>query len=242
MLRILTLFMVLATITQSATIQGTVYNADTLEPADQAIVSINTTPIQRVIAADGEYSFQVTKGSYIIVARYFTNGKLTSFTEENISIVDDGNYSIDLLLFSYGDIFADELPTFDFTVNELILSEQKPSEDSNLINTAVIAGFAIVLIGLLIFYLKQKSNSPEIKTEKKEIPIPPASGKEMALDPELRKIIQILRDNDGRMTQLELRKHFPLSEAKISLMISELEASGIIKKFKKGRGNILKLI
>jgi len=41
------------------------------------------------------------------------------------------------------------------------------------------------------------------------------------------------------MTQLELRKPLPYSEVKISLIASELEDAGLLRKVKKGRGNIL---
>ncbi|MBI5133275.1 MAG: winged helix-turn-helix transcriptional regulator [Thaumarchaeota archaeon] len=224
-----------------ATIQGIVYNADTLEPANDAIVSINTTPIQRVIATNGEYSFQVPKGSYSIVARYFANGKLSSFTEENITILEDGNYSLDLLLFSFGDVFADDMPTFDYSVDELIAKEQQTNKNDELFPAALMAAITMILIIALIFYFSKKKPPAEKKDEKKEPPQQHSSEQEKTLDPDLRKIINLLRENEGRMTQLELRKHFPLSEGKVSLMISELEALGLIKKFKRGRGNIIKL-
>ena len=52
-------------------------------------------------------------------------------------------------------------------------------------------------------------------------------------------ILEILEKEGGRATQKEIRKHIPLSEAKISLMIAELEHQGKVKKVKKGRGNII---
>jgi uncharacterized membrane protein len=58
---------------------------------------------------------------------------------------------------------------------------------------------------------------------------------------DLTKITDLLKKNNGRMTQKAIRKEFPLSEAKISLMIAELEALGKIKKIKRGRGNIIVL-
>ncbi|MGV8141478.1 MAG: DUF7343 domain-containing protein [Candidatus Woesearchaeota archaeon] len=36
-----------------------------------------------------------------------------------------------------------------------------------------------------------------------------------------------------------MRRHIPLSEAKVSLIISDLEDKGNIRKIKKGRGNVL---
>jgi uncharacterized membrane protein len=61
------------------------------------------------------------------------------------------------------------------------------------------------------------------------------------LDDDLNKVILILKKNDYRMTQKEIRKNLPLSEAKISMLITELEAMGKIKKIKKGRSNIIVL-
>ena len=44
------------------------------------------------------------------------------------------------------------------------------------------------------------------------------------------------------MTQKELRDKLPsVSEAKISLIVSELESMGRVKKIKQGRGNIVVL-
>ena len=44
---------------------------------------------------------------------------------------------------------------------------------------------------------------------------------------------------EQRITQRDLRKQIPLSEAKISLLLTDLEHQGRIEKIKKGRGNIL---
>ena len=55
----------------------------------------------------------------------------------------------------------------------------------------------------------------------------------------MEQIIKIIKREGSRTTQKEIRKQIPLSEAKISLMIAELEHKGIIEKIKKGRGNII---
>jgi uncharacterized membrane protein len=44
-----------------------------------------------------------------------------------------------------------------------------------------------------------------------------------------------------RLTQKEIRREVPMSEAKISLVLAELEDQGKIKKIRKGRGNIIVL-
>ena len=64
--------------------------------------------------------------------------------------------------------------------------------------------------------------------------------KVIVLDPELKKIIDVLKEHGGRATQKDIRKKYPsLSEAKISLMITELQHKDIVQKVKKGRGNII---
>lgn len=59
------------------------------------------------------------------------------------------------------------------------------------------------------------------------------------LKPDCKSVITTIDKNGGRITQLELRKMLPYSEAKISLIISELEDAGYLKKIKRGRGNVL---
>mgnify|MGYP000167908787 CR=1 FL=1 len=58
---------------------------------------------------------------------------------------------------------------------------------------------------------------------------------------DLKKIVNFIYKQGKRTTQKEIRKHFPFSEAKISLMLTELEHKGLIEKFKKGKSNVIKL-
>ena len=62
------------------------------------------------------------------------------------------------------------------------------------------------------------------------------------IDEDLQQVIDVVKKHGNRTTQKELRKEIPLSEAKVSLMVSELEDKGILKKIKKGRGNIIVLV
>jgi len=63
--------------------------------------------------------------------------------------------------------------------------------------------------------------------------------KQITLSKELQDILSFIDKEGGRTTQKDIRKNFPQSEAKISLMIAELEEKGLIKRIKKGRGNII---
>jgi len=60
-----------------------------------------------------------------------------------------------------------------------------------------------------------------------------------ALPEELEKALEIIRKEGGRITQKELRKKLGYTEAKMSLIIADLERRGLVEKVKKGRGNII---
>ncbi len=64
---------------------------------------------------------------------------------------------------------------------------------------------------------------------------------ETNLPDDLKDILNLIRANGNRITQRELRKKSPYSESKVSLMLSDLEERGLVEKFKKGRGNIIRI-
>jgi uncharacterized membrane protein len=61
------------------------------------------------------------------------------------------------------------------------------------------------------------------------------------LPEDLRELLDLIRNSGNRITQRELRKKSPYSESKVSLMLSDLEERGLIEKFKRGRGNIIRI-
>lgn len=61
------------------------------------------------------------------------------------------------------------------------------------------------------------------------------------LPEDLKELLDLIRASGNRITQRELRKKSPYSESKVSLMLSDLEERGLIEKFKKGRGNIIRI-
>jgi uncharacterized membrane protein len=81
---------------------------------------------------------------------------------------------------------------------------------------------------------------PEEKKQAAQPPQPPQpSVRDLLLPEDCRQVLAIIEKNDGRITQLDLRKMLPYSEAKVSLIVSDLESRGLVKKIKKGRGNVL---
>ena len=117
------------------------------------------------------------------------------------------------------------------------------SQSSDPMAIASVALVVIVLAIIAYMLLKNKPPNPtrtETKEGKKTEAIAPQKEEQTKkLPANLRDVVRILKRNEGRMTQKDLRKEIPLSEANVSLMLTELEHLGIVKRIKKGRGNIL---
>ena len=234
---LLSLFLLVNT-AYSATIVGEVFEWYNFEKLDNVIVEINTTPVQRDISTDGFYSFEVPKGDYKIHAEYIVDGELVYVDDQNIKIVEDGNFLIDLIMFPVLD-FEDPLSdiNLDGGLDETLIEPELVEEENygGLIISFIVL---IVLIGLL--FLASKDMLPKTKKEKLIKLREESDTKD--LDKYARQVLDLLKRRGNRLTQKEIREEISeIGEAKISLIIAELEHIGKVKKIKKGRGNIIVL-
>ncbi len=294
------MFLLLAGVAGSsgiATVHGVAYEWDTFDPLDNAIITVNSTPEQSMVAKYGVYSFELSNGTYQITARYYQDDELTYYAEDTITVSDEGNYVLDMLL----------LPSYSnsagFDVSDTgDISPAGTNRNSLVIGSMIIA---IILLFLLIYKMKHNPQLPVKRRSIKDSPIShmasrsdetgtDSSGKviqketpedeEITDEPEeealssisgedksepedgslsveavksapepvipsdepvpadLQEILDILESQGGRMTQKDMRKRLRYSEGKVSLMLLDLEKRGKIRKFKKGRGNVLFLV
>ena len=215
----LLIVLISASAVNAATIYGTVYDLS-LSKITNAEVEINSSPKQLMVAVNGTYSFEVPNGFYLIAAKQFQKKSIVSSAAENVTVKQEGSYVIDLILFPELSSGFSEADTVEINESFLDTSIQKKYS----VIPLIIAIFIIALIGLYYLFIKKK------KINRRE---------EFTDDDELRKLINIIKKEGGRATQKDIRKQIPLSEAKISLMIAELEHKGVVEKIKKGRGNII---
>ena len=220
--------LVSVSVANAATIYGTVYDLS-LEKANNAEVYINSSPKQFMVARNSTYSFEVPNGLYVIKARQIQKNSVISLVEENITVKQEGNYVIDLILFPEIDSGLEEPEPVDINENFLDAISTK-----NYSWVYFIAAVAIIIFAVLVYYIKKN-----MAIRKKSIQSENEKDVKEDSDDELKKLIGIIKQEGGRITQKEIRKQIPLSEAKISLMISELEHKGVIEKIKRGRGNII---
>lgn len=218
-------------VAHAATIKGTIYNQK-LSVEKDVLVEINTTTLQKYLAKEGTYVFELPSGKYDLSAK---KGELT--THETVIIAQQGIYLYDLFLIPD---FSQEEELWTQTEEKFLEEEEEKTMWWRYAVAGFIALFAIYRIikvrrkygSLRSFRQKvQEENNKTLEQHKEEINREPSY---------LDKTIEIIKKHDRRIHQKTLRKELlPLSEAKVSLILTELEHKGLIEKIKKGRGNVI---
>lgn len=234
--------MLSAPVTADSLVHGKVYDWSTFEAIDVAVVQVNTTPIQKSVTANGSYAFYVPAGDYALMAEARgPTGPMSA--QENITVPSTGDFVIDLLLFP-----ADDLAILRDLNESLPETVDEGASDGQWWALPALAGLAaaVLLIGggayLVLKYTHSRSRTPQepMTAVTGATPVPvsiDSTGRVLRQD--CKDVMAAIAKNGGRMTQLDLRKTLPYSEAKISLIVSELEDAGLLRKIKKGRGNVL---
>ncbi|MEL4305390.1 DUF7343 domain-containing protein [Methanococcoides sp. LMO-2] len=248
---------------ETATIHGAIYEWDTFQLMENVIIEVNSTPPQSIVAKYGVYSMNLAPGEYLITATYYENNTLTASTQETITIADDGDYIIDLILLpSYDSDLSEDLDLLNISASleEDAEAIEGESDDRTLI---YIAGLVILIVAGSGFYLfsgkkrkkdvdegmqiasvvedRSEAASPEDpEVSKESVATEDVEVEEQApLPSDLQEVLDIIRSGGGRITQKDLRSKLSYSEAKVSLIVSDLENRGLVEKFKKGRGNVI---
>lgn len=217
---------------QGATVHGEIYAWPDLEkPLKNVIIDVNSTPAQSKVATNGTYSFVLSQGNYLIKARYYRNNILEYIAEEEIQIDREGDFIIDLL------VFPPSEPDFE-PPGKINLSSQI-NEDNN-VNKYIIIILVLLSLAVIFYFLKRKNKANEpIELQESPDNIAKTKNEIQYIPGDLREIYDLIIKMGGRTTQKDMRKELNYSETKISLILTDLEDRGLIKKIKKGRTNII---
>jgi len=226
---------------QAAKIYGTIYEfSDFEKPLENVIVEVeeNSTRMQYKVSGDGTYFFDISPGSYVIKAKFYNNNILEFFGEEKFKIDQpDESRNLDLLLFPPTDLEFEYLGAINLT-------GEIDTKETDYTNYIIILPVVSIVSGILFFIWKKKRKDVILKTDENiSLPIEnfeekkESNGRELPDD--LKEIYDLLLKKGGRAAQKELRKEVTYGEAKVSLMIADLENRGLVKKIKKGRSNII---
>lgn len=232
-LHYLLILLFLLPIVSAATLKGSIYD-ENLELAKDVLVEVDTVPQQKYLAKTGSYTFDLPPGKYTLTAK-----DDQYFITEPVEITSaQGEYILDLFLLPD---FAEEDELWQETQQELPLDTEATPVP---LWSWLLAGIIFALLLARIISTRKKYGSlwtfrKKIKAESKKTV--EQHKEELAKEPGyLDQALEIMKKHDGRINQKELRKEMMyLSEAKVSLIVTELEHKGVVEKIKKGRGNVL---
>ncbi|RME54696.1 winged helix-turn-helix transcriptional regulator [Candidatus Woesearchaeota archaeon] len=224
--KLIVMLILLIPLVSAANLHGNVYNFD-LELSKNVKITIDTQPEQVIISKDGSYMFNVPKGDYQLYAESYEDGEIVATAKENISVIDDGEYRFDIVLFPY---LEDESNLLNENF-EIDPKEFQTNESVWWYVFTILISILVIFLGLVAVKKTRLSNKDKLEIAVDSI--------ENQFEDDLEKVIKILEENNGRITQKELRKKLGLSEAKVSLMITELQHKNVVTKIKKGRANII---
>lgn len=259
MMSILALIILAAPVFASS-ISGRIYDY-ALTPVIQGVVEIDTSPVQRAVAIDGAYRLEVPPGDYTLRASKLRSGEVVANASQRVSVPGSGDFTLDLILLPVLEEDVSQLEGMDLSDLASALSDPSFSDAADaggqgslgvLIAAVVVLVVSLILVRrraswpgradhgsgdkagpLLEIPMDQRRSSGEVSDSR--APSSGSSGQRHDLD----ALLRALEGLDGRATQKALRKALPFSEAKVSLMVSELEHAGKISKIRKGRGNII---
>jgi uncharacterized membrane protein len=236
--------LVLAPAVFGATLHGAVYDSS-LNIVEDVQLEINTTPKQNHISKNGLYFFNVPLGTFEITVEKFYQKQLIYSTKKVVEVTNDGQFRIEIILER---VPGTENITGHVTGGPSLFTMLRARFGYLFYGSVVLILIAIIV--MLFFYIRSLRKDIGTSLRKETAPVKekiamPAEEKPVKANVEhstdLDTILKVIKQEGGRTTQKQIRKKVPLSEAKISLMISELEAKGKLQKIKKGRGNIIVL-
>jgi len=212
----------------AANLSGSVYSMDSFDAVRGVVIKAEGASTYQTFSMDGTYAMDIPAGEYTVKALYYVEGNLEGYAEDRITL-GEGGASYDFVLFApdeFEGVVGFDLPEVD---------EEIPERKEDW--TPFIVGAAVLLIVIAVAYFLLTKKKPEGKGVRKE-EVPPQKHE---LDEEEKKVLEILKESEGMRNQKELREIMKCTEAKMSLLISGLEAQGYVKRIKKGRENIVKL-
>jgi len=167
----------------TATVHGATYAQDTLEPLNDTLIEINSTPPQSMVAKNGMYSFELVPGYYAITARYYQNNTLIYSKKTTFKIEGEGNYVFDLLLYPVSKYPLSEDPVSEYPATETITSSSGVDTPENIgvgspitiylpANSVSIAFVLLLLLGGGYKLSSKRKNMDNNRSQEGELDMP----------------------------------------------------------------------
>ncbi len=172
---------------------------------------------QTVIRVEGDFTYQLVTG------------------RQNYSIfLPDGNYTVRAEAFDqYGNTaYSDSESVRVGGEDQRLDLVLRPAVNARL---EVLAFAILVLAGVFLWTRGSRASQKDAAS-----PAVRPIDEKPPLDDDAKKVLSYLDSASGRANQKDIKEALGFSDAKLSLILSELEHGGLVRRFKRGRGNIVR--
>ncbi len=233
-MRLLFAAVLLFSLLNATFVEGEVYSIDSLFPIEGVVLKASGPTSVQMVLEEGSYSVELPPGEYEVSAYYYVNGSLKYYFKEEV-VVGGERMQYDLVLFP-PDEFEEVVPFVSYVIEDV------PGEAADDAVAQVLAGVIILLfflVGFVLYYFVfNKQTDAEVSGMSG---VKPGAGFRKEMDSEEKRVLEILKKSEGMGTQKELRGIMKCTDTKMSLLVSSLEARGLVKRIKRGREKIVKL-
>jgi uncharacterized membrane protein len=243
-------------VAHALTIWGTVYDY-TISPLP-AVIYVNTTPQQQVVAANGSYSIVLSQPGVYNLTAVAASDPSEYYSQEIDASNSTGSFEVDFLLIS--DLGVNQSIQAIENYSVTTTTQAPPAAAATEATGPSPLGFAIVILALLVagasaFWYWKSSKGPGVAFKQHPAPKAPPVRKAQPKEPEANapapfalvpledetRVMKALEEEGGITTQKDLRKRLSSwSEARVSLVLTSLEKLGKLTKIKRGRGNVIR--
>lgn len=220
-------------------VEGEVISANTFDLVPDAVVKLSGPTTVQQVAENGTFSFDVPEGDYELSAYQYDGSTVSLFAKESLHVGTEKIWFV-AVLFPPSEFEEELLPLMEEP--EGVEVPEQPQQDPLLLYIVIL--LLLVILAFLAFLFLRSGKPKEYPKGPfpgaEEATKPPSASPAKELDDEERRVLQILEESEGMRTQKELREILNCTDAKMSLLLSSLEARGLVKRIKRGRENIVK--
>ncbi len=199
----------------AAFVHGDIYGPG-FEKPDRTVIRVEGRFTYQLVTNKSNYSLYLPEGEYEISATSEdASGNTLASTQRLVAGADDQRL-------------------------DLVLGPSWPWYHSAAIIAA--AGLIAVLLWLGRLRFMKPAAIEQKPHEESGAARTPSHQAPIELDDDAKAVLRYLDGAEGRATQKELKEALRFSDAKLSLILTELEQLGHVKKFRRGRANIVRKI
>lgn len=235
-LEIFVILNLLICLSQSAIVEGTVYDENLEEISAVITIKKDNLMYSQITARDGHYKIEIQSGNYTFIV---WNAERNLSSTYKLNIENDSIFDFILIPSQFQPIDLPEIINIEEGYFPEIYEEK---EEISLLPIFALIIAILIFVIFIYFYARKKSEeiSKKLAEEIEELKKKSLEEKERLYLSDEERIYQIIQERK-EIPQKEIVKITGFSKAKVTLILEKLERKGKIERLSIGREKIVRM-